>query len=167
MEFLYEDEVDAKDVVHASVVICPFDETEIDDMDFRRFDALVDVLEKCGMAGRAKVLLQFLYDGGPAEAFEHTEVCKYARELFVRCPHLYYFLLPNRAINGALFLCQSGAESISISEDGSMSAGAMLSASMKSVAESAHTALKEYGFGSNDPVGAMVVLNELGFLCID
>jgi hypothetical protein len=38
---------------------------------------------------------------------------------------------------------------------------------MKEVAEATHTALKDYGFGSNDPVGAMVVLNDLGFLCIE
>ncbi|MDR2357429.1 MAG: hypothetical protein LBD92_05035 [Oscillospiraceae bacterium] len=167
MDFLYEQEIGAPDVIRASVVICPFSEDEIDDMDFGRFDRLIEVMERCGMAGRAKLLMQFLYGDDPEEPFENPEVCDFARGLFERCKHLYYFLLPHKTLNAAMFLCQAGADAVSVAEDGSMSSGAVLTSVMKEVAEATHTALKDYGFSSNDPVGAMVVLNDLGFLCID
>jgi hypothetical protein len=167
VDFLYEDEIGAPDVIQSSAVICPFTEDEIDGMDFGRFDRLTEVMERCGMAGRTKLLLQFLYGDNPEEPFENPEVCAFARGLFERCKHLYYFLLPHKTLNATLFLCQAGAETVSVAEDGSMNSGVILTSVMKEVAEATHTALKSYGFGSNDPVGAMVVLNDLGFLCID
>jgi hypothetical protein len=167
VEFLYEDEIGTPEVIRASVVLCPFMEDEIYSMDYERFDRLIEVMERCGMAARAKLAVSFLYGDDPTAPFENAQVCDFARGLFDRCGHLYYFLVPDRTTNAALFLCQAGAQSVDISSDGAVSAGVMLTQTMRERAEATHTALKEYGFGTNDPVGAMVTLNELGFLNID
>jgi hypothetical protein len=84
--------------------------------------------------------------------------------MFVRCRHLYYYLVPNKLLNGAYFLCQAGADTVRVGDEGMTSGNPLLSSVLNKTAEANYDAIKDYGFDINDPIGAMLILNNMGFL---
>jgi hypothetical protein len=168
LDFYYEEEISPADVMRNGFVFAQFTPWEFYNLDFARFDRLVTALEACAMGGRRKLVLQFDdYDADyPYGYFEIPEVCEFISRLFLRCPHLYYFLHNDRIANRAFFLCITGLRDLSISEEGSISCEPIISSRLREVADATHVAVKEYGFSCGDPVGAMIVLNDLGLLSI-
>jgi len=97
----------------SSLVVLSIGKTEVKRKDFDRINNLLNLLEKKGKESCGKINLVFDYDFDNREIYEINDVCEYMLLIFLKCPHIFYYLLPVFEVATPLIYCLAGVKVIS------------------------------------------------------
>ena len=142
------------------IIVFTISKDEVQSKDFSRVDNLIMKWNKFKKKAAHRFMIAFGYDDDSRDIWEIEEICEYAREIFKRCPHFLYFLIPDLANAIAPILYSIiGVETISASSAGkqvkpmSMELSDEITAEMKS-------AIKIFTYKIHDVEGGQTTISE-------
>jgi len=152
--------VTAKMIRNNEMILFQVQKHEINEKNHTRIDQLVGELNKAKRHGRSKVSLSFAYDDDPRELFEIENVCEYVKRTLEKCPHLFYFHIPDQLAFGTFVRCIVGCKVESRTPQ-SIQLNMDMAAYRKKIKELSD-AMISYGTKINDLQGARNQLHALG-----